>query len=186
MFDFLYCSKIEDRICISVPQHRSAIRKLSKGEMTSFEFKELLAATKGGYQWLNNVLVWVSAVCQVVRLKDTECIKFPKNKMGLLQFLKSISSTSPVCSYLPASSSDWVASVLRKPIKKDFFDWYHLENDCPILFNLLNEMTEDSFPDNFVAVILRLCDIAGKPFETSVPMLPPVTDTNEIKMDWLV
>ncbi len=53
-------------------------------------------------------------------------------------------------------------SNVRKKLKEDYFNWERLGTECPIIHKLLDEMNEDQFPEDFVAIIIRLCDIDSK------------------------
>ena len=159
------------------PTYRKKMKKLVDGKMERSEFDDMVYETDTlEYRWLHNVLIWVNIVCVVPHLEMDERVKVPTNRKGLWQFLKCLSSPSPVCSYLPASCSDWILTLLSSevPVKCDYMAWRKLENVAPIIFKLLDEMPEEHFPDSFKAVFLRLCDISKKPFEETVPHMPPV------------
>ncbi len=157
------------------PTYRKLMQKLVKGKMRRSEFEEMVLGTNTvEYRWLHNVLLWVNCVCRVPYLEDDDLINVPANKMGLWHFLKCICSTSPVSSYLPASDSDWIFSLINSdiPVKSDFLAWIRLKNVAPILFKLFDEIPQDHFPELFKAVLLRLVDVSKKPYEEIVPDFP--------------
>lgn len=160
----VYC-RFVDRVFISTKHVRSLLVQYAYGgeilgkkkiaPLPATDKKELFATLQSSHPGLYAFLEY---------LDDGTC----KAPSGAQQFLFSLASTSPVCGYIhPTSQVEALIQSLTggSEIKKNPTEWTALHEHLPLIFQIMEQSSENSCPQQLNCLLADLWEKAQMPFE---------------------
>jgi hypothetical protein len=155
------------------PKVREVLANLAS-KRSKLLFSERLQLINIGHRELRPVIKWI---VEKYQLTQSSVAVIPD---GLRRFIRSLSLTSPVCSYLDPSefNVNLIRSLTKEPIRRKVKELHYLQMELPIFFDMVIEQDVGVLPDCFTDLLSYLIIRAESPFnsEHRVSDLPPSAD----------
>ena len=176
-FDY---STMDTRVALPDREQRQYLRNFAYTEqkMSMQEVAELLQVLP---REIRDVVKWAVDFFGL-RKSQSETKNVPVTlPRGTRAFFRCLSSESPVCHYVVPSEDNLIlmSELTNKDIKAHQSTYADLQKECPIIFQLLEELDDCvKLPSEFRRLLTYLSIKAQEPFNPDyrLPDLPPVDD----------